>query len=183
MLKIDVLALDTLSCIRKAFELLRSHYGVDLDLARLPARIRRSTRCCRKPTRSAFPGREPGADVDAAAAEAALLLRPGHRGGGIVPPGPIQGDMIDPYLCRREGNEPVMFRSAELEAVLGRMDPGGPGYSRSGRCGSPSSPRLHACPGRRAAPGDDLVPTPRPYRALPADADPRHGRMRRRSGL
>ena len=38
----------------------------------------------------------------------------------IVRPGPIQGDMVHPYLRRRDGMEPVSFPKPELEAVLGK---------------------------------------------------------------
>src|SRR5690606_925595 len=38
----------------------------------------------------------------------------------IVRPGPIQGDMIHPYLRRRDGKEPVEFPSEELKEILGR---------------------------------------------------------------
>jgi error-prone DNA polymerase len=38
----------------------------------------------------------------------------------IVRPGPIQGDMVHPYLRRREGKEPVVYPSKELEDVLGK---------------------------------------------------------------
>ena len=38
----------------------------------------------------------------------------------IVRPGPIQGDMVHPYLRRREGKEPVEFPKPELEKVLGK---------------------------------------------------------------
>ena len=38
----------------------------------------------------------------------------------IVRPGPIQGDMVHPYLRRREGREPVVFPKPELEKVLGK---------------------------------------------------------------
>ena len=38
----------------------------------------------------------------------------------IVRPGPIQGDMVHPYLRRRSGKEPVAYPSKELEAVLGK---------------------------------------------------------------
>ena len=38
----------------------------------------------------------------------------------IVRPGPIQGDMVHPYLRRREGKEPVEYPTPELEAVLGK---------------------------------------------------------------
>jgi error-prone DNA polymerase len=37
----------------------------------------------------------------------------------IVRPGPIQGDMVHPYLRRREGLEPVHYPKPELEKVLG----------------------------------------------------------------
>ena len=39
---------------------------------------------------------------------------------GIVRPGPIQGDMVHPYLRRREGKKRVVYPTAELEAVLGK---------------------------------------------------------------
>src|SRR5947208_14997740 len=38
----------------------------------------------------------------------------------IVRPGPIQGDMVHPYLRRRNGEEPVEYPSKELEEILGR---------------------------------------------------------------
>ena len=38
----------------------------------------------------------------------------------IVRPGPIQGDMIHPYLRLRNGQEPVEYQSKELEEILGR---------------------------------------------------------------
>jgi hypothetical protein len=38
----------------------------------------------------------------------------------IVRPGPIQGDMVHPYLRRREGKEPVVYPKPELEKVLGK---------------------------------------------------------------
>ena len=37
----------------------------------------------------------------------------------IVRPGPIQGDMVHPYLRRRNGEEPVEYPSKELEEILG----------------------------------------------------------------
>ena len=47
----------------------------------------------------------------------------------IVRPGPIQGDMVHPYLRRREGPEPVRYPKPELEKVLGSACP----YFRSKR--------------------------------------------------
>ncbi len=54
LMKVDVLALGMLSCLRRGLDLLKEHYGKDYSLATLPARTtRRSTTCCRAPTRSA----------------------------------------------------------------------------------------------------------------------------------
>ena len=62
---------------------------------------------------------KPGADVDVAAAAPNkfydLVIEV-----AIVRPGPIQGDMVHPYLRRRDGMEPVSFPKPELEAVLGK---------------------------------------------------------------
>jgi hypothetical protein len=83
LMKVDILALGMLSALRKSFEL----------LPRCPTGGRSATSpTCRRTTRrlrDALPGRlrgrlpggEPRADVDAAPAEAAAVLRPGHRGG------------------------------------------------------------------------------------------------------
>ena len=53
ILKIDILALGMLTCIRKAFALIEQHYGRRFELATIPAEDPRSTRCSAAPTRSA----------------------------------------------------------------------------------------------------------------------------------
>ena len=63
--------------------------------------------------------REQRPDGDVAADETAHVLRSRHRGRDRAP-GPIQGDMVHPYLRRREGKEPVVFPKPELEKVLGK---------------------------------------------------------------
>ena len=55
----------------------------------------------------------------------------------IVRPGPIQGDMVHPYLHRREGLEPVVYPKPELEQVLGKTL--GVRCFRSKLCASPLS--------------------------------------------
>jgi error-prone DNA polymerase len=120
MLKIDVLALGMLTCIRKSFDLLRQAYGIEVDLASVP------------PEDPAV--YEMLQDADSVGvfqvesrAQMSMLSRLKPRcfydlviEVAIVRPGPIQGDMVHPYLRRREGKEPVAFPSAELEAVLGK---------------------------------------------------------------
>ena len=120
MLKIDVLALGMLTCIRKAFDLLRAHYRVDLDLARIPPEDPAVYEMLQdadsigvfqvesRAQMSMLPRLKPRTFYD-------LVIEV-----AIVRPGPIQGDMVHPYLRRREGREPVAYPSPELEAVLGK---------------------------------------------------------------
>ena len=74
MMKVDVLALGMLTCIRKCFDLLAQHKGVHYELATIPREIARSTPCCSGASRSVCSGREPRADEHAAAAEAGKFL-------------------------------------------------------------------------------------------------------------
>ena len=80
MMKVDVLALGMLTCIRKCFDLIADHKGERCELATIPQDDDRSLRHA-VPGRVArrVPGREPRADEHAAAAEAADVLRSRHR--------------------------------------------------------------------------------------------------------
>jgi DNA-directed DNA polymerase III PolC len=120
MLKIDVLALGMLTCIRKAFALLDTHYGRRETLASLPDGDRATyDMICRADTIGVF-------QIESRA-QMSMLPRLKPRcyydlviEVAIVRPGPIQGDMVHPYLRRRQGREPVSFPKPELEAVLGK---------------------------------------------------------------
>jgi error-prone DNA polymerase len=128
LMKIDVLALGILTCIRKAFDLMRAHENVDLNLATVP---REDTAVydmlCKADAIGVFqvesraqmnmlPRLQPREFYD-------LVIEV-----AIVRPGPIQGDMVHPYLKRRSGREKVIFPSPspdhgpenELAKVLGR---------------------------------------------------------------
>ena len=120
LLKVDVLALGMLTCIRKAFVLLREHGGPELDLARVPREDAAVyDMLCRGDSLGVF-------QVESRAQMSMLpRLRPRCFYDlvievAIVRPGPIQGDMVHPYLRRRDGREPVVYPSPELEAVLGK---------------------------------------------------------------
>ena len=120
ILKIDVLGLGMLTCIRKGFDLLAAHYGRTLSLADVPAEDPRvydmlcdadSVGVFQVESRaqmSMLPRLKPRAFYD-------LVIEV-----AIVRPGPIQGDMVHPYLRRRNGEEEVIFPSVELERVLGK---------------------------------------------------------------
>jgi error-prone DNA polymerase len=133
LLKVDVLALGMLSCIRRAFDLMHAHYGVDLTLAGvlaeegedadLPWDIRRSTRVYKMTHRADTVG------VFQIESRAQMSMLPRLKPRefydlvievAIVRPGPIQGGMVHPYLKRRLGREQVDYPSPELKAVMER---------------------------------------------------------------
>jgi len=119
-LKIDVLALGMLTCIRKAFDLAKENYGLDLTLANIPQDDPAVYEMiCRADTIGVF-------QIESRAQQTMLpRLKPICFYDlvievAIVRPGPIQGDMVHPYLRRRNGEEPVEYPSKELEEILGR---------------------------------------------------------------
>ncbi|MCW5698874.1 MAG: error-prone DNA polymerase, partial [Rhodospirillales bacterium] len=120
ILKIDLLGLGMLTCIRKAFDLIEHHHGRRFTLATLPAEDDAVyDMLCRADTVGVF-------QVESRAQMSMLpRLRPRNFYDlvievAIVRPGPIQGDMVHPYLRRRQGLETVDFPSEALAQVLGK---------------------------------------------------------------
>ena len=118
ILKIDILALGMLSCIAKAFALIAAHHGHALTLASVPAECPRVYDMLQK-------GDSVGVFQVESRAQMSMLprLKPKEFNDlvievAIVRPGPIQGDMVHPYLRRREGREPIDLPSPELRTVL-----------------------------------------------------------------
>ena len=119
-MKVDVLGLGMLGCMRRAFDLLADHKGERLDLATIPAEDPTTYKMIQKAdTIGVF-------QIESRAQMAMLpRLKPACFYDlvievAIVRPGPIQGDMVHPYLRRREGREKVEFPHPQLEAVLGK---------------------------------------------------------------
>ncbi len=120
ILKVDVLALGMLTCIRKAFDLIQRHHGLTHSLATLPPEDPRVyDMLCRADSVGVFqvesraqmnflPRMRPRCFYD-------LVIEV-----AIVRPGPIQGDMVHPYIRRRNGEEEVSFPSDDLGRVLGK---------------------------------------------------------------
>jgi error-prone DNA polymerase len=118
MMKVDVLGLGMLSCIRRAFDLLREHYDRDDTLANLPqddadvyemlsqADTIGVFQVESRAQMSMLPRLQPRVFYD-------LVIEV-----AIVRPGPIQGDMVHPYLRRRAGLEAVDYQKPELKEVL-----------------------------------------------------------------
>jgi error-prone DNA polymerase len=119
-MKVDVLGLGMLGCMRRAFDLLDEAKGTRLDLASIPAEDPETYAMIRKAdTIGTF-------QIESRAQMSMLpRLRPKTFYDlvvevAIVRPGPIQGDMVHPYIRRREGKEPVHFPTPALEKVLGK---------------------------------------------------------------
>ncbi|NTJ08945.1 error-prone DNA polymerase [Rhizobium lusitanum] len=127
ILKIDVLALGMLTCLAKAFDLLLLHYDVKKELADLgsgeyPDRVPVYDMICRADTIGVF-------QIESRAQMSMLpRLKPRRFYDlvievAIVRPGPIQGNMVHPYLKRRDDvlqNRPIDYHRPELKAVLER---------------------------------------------------------------
>ncbi|MGL4238372.1 error-prone DNA polymerase [Tabrizicola sp.] len=127
ILKVDVLALGMLTCIRKCFDLLKNHYGVEHDLASLPPNDEATYDMLCK-------GDSVGVFQVESRAQMNMLPRLKPRKFydlvievAIVRPGPIQGDMVHPYLRRRDGKEAEDYPSPapphdpdELRSILSR---------------------------------------------------------------
>jgi error-prone DNA polymerase len=119
-LKVDVLALGMLTCIRKGFDLAKEHYGLELRLDNIPQDDKAVyDMISHADTIGVF-------QIESRAQMSMLpRLRPKEFYDlvievAIVRPGPIQGDMVHPYLRRRNGEEPVEYPSEELKKILGR---------------------------------------------------------------
>ena len=120
LLKVDVLALGMLTALSKGLKLLNKHYSERLTLAAIPSE---------EPCVYAMIQRADTIGVFQIESRAQMSMLPRLKPASyydlvievaIVRPGPIQGDMVHPYLRRRQGIEDVSYPSKELEAVLSK---------------------------------------------------------------
>ncbi len=120
LLKVDVLALGMLSALRRTLDLLRRHRGLDLSLATIPAEDAATY---------AMIGRADTLGVFQIESRAQMAMLPRLKPKNfydlvievaIVRPGPIVGDMVHPYLRRRNGEEPVDYPDDRLKQVFER---------------------------------------------------------------
>ena len=120
ILKVDVLGLGMLTCIEKSLRLVAKHYGETYTIATIPAE---------EPEVYRMLQRADSLGVFQVESRAQMTMLPRLRPEkfydlvievAIVRPGPIQGNMVHPYLRRRQGIEKVSYPSKELEAVLSK---------------------------------------------------------------
>jgi len=120
LLKVDCLALGMLTCIQKTLALVKGHRGRDYTIATLPnedadtydlIQIADTVGVFQIESRAQMamlPRLKPATFYD-------LVIEV-----AIVRPGPIQGDMVHPYLRRRQGHEQVTYPSEGVEQILGK---------------------------------------------------------------
>jgi error-prone DNA polymerase len=120
LLKVDCLALGMLTAIHRAFDLVAKHRGRALTMAGVPAEDPPVYRMIQQADTV-------GVFQIESRAQMAMLPRLKPRNFydlvievAIVRPGPIQGDMVHPYLRRRQGKESVSYPSPALQRVLER---------------------------------------------------------------
>ena len=174
-MKVDCLALGMLSCMKRGFDLLAEHKGITLDLATIPAEDPKTYAMIRKADTlgifqiesraqmSMLPRIKPRTFYD-------LVIEV-----AIVRPGPIQGDMVHPYLRRREGKEEVDLSQAGARKSA-RQDLGRAAVPGTGDAGRHRMRRLHPERGRSAATKHGDLQTYRRRLEIPRQADLRHDR-------
>lgn len=120
LLKVDCLSLGMLSCIRRAFDLVKDYHGTELTLASVPSE---------DPVVYDMISRADTVGVFQIESRAQMSMLPRLKPHcfydlvievAIVRPGPIQGDMVHPYLRRRAGEEPVDYPNPDVREVLHR---------------------------------------------------------------
>src|SRR5258707_8618173 len=109
-----------LSCLRRSLDLIKLHYGKDYSLATIPQDdeavydmlcLADSVGVFQVESRAQMtmlPRLKPRCFYD-------LVIEV-----AIVRPGPIQGNMVHPYLRRRDGTEPIQYPNKNIETVLGK---------------------------------------------------------------
>lgn len=122
MLKVDVLALGMLTMIKKAFQLIKQHYGWQWEIQAI-------NRLGDDPQVFKMIQKADTVGVFQIESRAQMNMLPRLRPKtyydlviqiAIVRPGPIQGDMVHPYLRRRDGDEAVDYPSTEVQSILER---------------------------------------------------------------
>ena len=118
LFKVDLLGLGALTCIHHAFDLLAEHKGLSFEIATVPSEDEATYQMVSE-------GNTVGVFQIESRAQMAMLPRLQPRTFydlvievAIVRPGPIQGDMVHPYLRRRKGEEDIVYPHPKLERIL-----------------------------------------------------------------
>jgi error-prone DNA polymerase len=120
IVKVDLLGLGMMAVLKDCLALIRDHYGEEVDLAQLPADDRKTYAAMQKAdTIGMF-------QIESRAQMSCLpRLRPERFYDvviqvALIRPGPIVGEMVNPYIKRRQGRAPVEYPHPSLEPILER---------------------------------------------------------------
>lgn len=122
LMKIDLLSLGMLTCLRKSFDLLREHKGLDTEIARLPAE---------DPATYEMIGEADTVGVFQIESRAQMVTLPRMKPRtfydlvievALIRPGPLQGGMVHPFLRRRAGREKVEYPDERLKPILAKTE-------------------------------------------------------------
>jgi error-prone DNA polymerase len=120
IVKVDLLGLGMMAVLKDSLNLIRDHYGEDIDLGLLPANDRKTYAAMQKAdTIGMF-------QIESRAQMSCLpRLRPERFYDvviqvALIRPGPIVGEMVNPYIKRRQGRAPVEYPHPSLEPILER---------------------------------------------------------------
>ena len=187
LMKVDVLALGMLSCLRRGLDLLQQHYGKAYSLATLPQD---------DPAVYEMLSRANSVGVFQVESRAQMSMLPRLKPQcfydlvievAIVRPGPIQGDMVHPYLRRRDGIEKEHYPSPDpAHGPAERIGRSAQTHARraavpgTGDADRHYGGKIHARRGRRAAPRHGHLPPYRHRPSVPRQVHQRHDRARLR---
>jgi error-prone DNA polymerase len=181
-MKVDVLGLGMLGCMRRAFALLATHKGISHDLATIPAEDEATYAMIRRADTI-------GVFQIESRAQMAMLPRMAPKTFydlvievAVVRPGPIQGGMVHPYLRRREGHR-ARHLPDRGAAAGARANARCPALPRASHAGRDRGRRLHPRRGRPAPPRHGHVQVHGGRLEVPGQADPGHDRQRLRPSL
>ena len=120
IVKVDLLGLGMMAVLKDCLGLIRDHYGEEVELAHIPADDRKTYAAIQKAdTVGMF-------QIESRAQMASLpRLRPERFYDvviqvALIRPGPIVGEMVNPYIKRRQGRAPVEYPHPSLEPILAR---------------------------------------------------------------
>ena len=120
IIKIDLLGLGMMAVLEESLQLIRNHYPEDVDLAHLPAEDPRVYATLQKADTIGMFQIESRAQMSCLPRLCPQRFYDLVVEVAIIRPGPIVGQMVNPYLQRRQGREPVTYPHPALEPVLAR---------------------------------------------------------------
>ena len=120
IVKVDLLGLGMMAVLEECLELIPKHYETPVDLAQLPADDKFVYETLRDADTVGMFQVESRAQMASLPRNAPVKFYDLVVQVAIIRPGPIVGNMMNPYMRRRQGKEPVSYAHSSLEPILKR---------------------------------------------------------------